>query len=113
MRCLVGGLQASFMTISMVDFTDRAAVLLQFAIQFTIMTCLWWFFGAVRHGQDKHIAKQTRFATRQEFDTYRDGHSFRRSEILGAAGMTCISIASMIWGNVVLGQPDSQDVVSV
>jgi len=98
-----GVLQASVMTINMADFPDRAAVLLQFAIQFTIMTSVWWFFGAARHSQDKHIAKQTRFATRQEFDTYRDGHSFRRSEILGAAGMTCISIASMIWGNVVLG----------
>jgi len=67
------------------------------------MTGLWWFLGAGRQVQDKHIVKQTRFATRQEFDTYRDGHSFRRSEILGAAGMTCISIASMIWGNVVIG----------
>ena len=59
-----GVLQASVMTISVADVTDRAAVLLQFAIQFTIMTCLWWFFGAARHGQDKHIAKQTRFANR-------------------------------------------------
>jgi len=38
-------LQASVMTINMADFPDRAAVLLQFAIQFTIMTSVWWFLG--------------------------------------------------------------------
>jgi len=98
-----GVVQASIMTINMADFTDRADVLISYAIQFTIMTGVWWVLGVGRQVQDKHIVKQTRFATRQEFDTYRDSHSFNRSEILVAAGMTCISIASMIWGNVVIG----------
>jgi len=98
-----GVLQASIMTINMADFTDLADVLISYAIHFTIMTSVWWVLGLGRQVQDKHIVKRTRFATRQELVAYRDGHSFKRSAILGAAGMTCISIASMIWGNVVLG----------
>ena len=98
-----GVVQASIMTINMADFTDRADVLTFYAFHFTFMTGFWWFFGLGRQVQDEYIVKHTRFATRQEFDTYRDSHSFNRSEILVAAGMTCISIASMIWGNVVIG----------
>ena len=37
--------QSSLMVINMADVTDRADVLLQFAIQFTIMTSVWWFWG--------------------------------------------------------------------
>lgn len=95
--------QATFLTINMADFADRADVLTTFAIQFTIMTSVWLVLGRVPQGTDKHIEKQTRFGSRQEFDTYRTMYSFKRSDVLSAVGMTCISIASMIWGNMALG----------
>lgn len=98
-----GVMNATLLSVNMADFSNQSDVLITYAIQFTIMTSAWWVMVAGRQVQDKHIVKQTRFATRQEFDRYRDGHSFRHSEILVAAGMTCISIASMIWGNVVIG----------
>ena len=98
-----GVVNATVFAVNMADFSNRADVLTKYGIYFTLMTAIWWGLGMGRQVQYTQIIKQTRFTTRQEFDAYRDSHSFKRSEIINAAVIVAISIGTLIWGNPVMG----------
>ena len=97
-----GIIMGCMMLVSMVDLSDRTAVLIAFLIQFTIMSVLWAMLGS-GNVTDRQVQKQTRFSSVSEFEGYVANYQFKPTDWKIALASFALSIASFLFGSVALG----------
>lgn len=97
-----GILMGCILVVSMVDLSDRSAVVIAFLTQFTILSLIWAMLGPC-NVTDRQVQKQTRFSSVSEFENYIATFQFRPFDWKIALAYFTISLASFLFGSVAFG----------